>query len=74
MRKPVFAICEQQRQSAQSHQHICCSLPGWYNNTSTYYSRNFKTLASLCSQVGRLESDLVANPEDRFSLDEAHLT
>ena len=33
MRKPVFAICEQQRcrsacASAQSDQHLCCSLPG----------------------------------------------
>ena len=32
MRKPVFAICEQQRRrsacaSAQSDQHLCCSLP-----------------------------------------------
>ena len=33
IRKPVFAICEQQRRrsacaSAQSDQHLCCSLPG----------------------------------------------
>ena len=33
MRKPVYAICEQQRSrsvfaSAQSDQHLCCSLPG----------------------------------------------
>ena len=29
MRKPVYAICEQQRhRSAQSDQHLCCSLPG----------------------------------------------
>ena len=32
MRKPVYAICEQQRRrstcaSAQSDQHLCCSLP-----------------------------------------------
>ena len=33
MRKPVYAICEQQRRrsacaSAQSDQHLCCLLPG----------------------------------------------
>ena len=33
MRKPVFVICKQQRRrsactSAQSDQHLCCSLPG----------------------------------------------
>ena len=33
MRKPVFAMCEQQRRrsayaSTQSDQHFCCSLPG----------------------------------------------
>ena len=47
MRKLVLSICEQKRcrsacAYAQSDQHLCCSLPGWYN-TSTYYSRNFKT-------------------------------
>ena len=48
MRKPVYAICEQQRQrsACADDQHLCCSLHGW-NNTSTCYSRNFKTLASL---------------------------
>ena len=68
-RKPVFAICEQQRHrsactSAQSDQHLCCSLPGW-NNTSSCYSQNFKTLASIYSWAGTFESYLVENPEDR---------
>ena len=57
MRKSVFAICEQQRRRsacafAQSDQHLCCSLPGYYN-TSTGYSRNFKSLASPCSWTGQ---------------------
>ena len=30
------------------------------------------TLASFCGCAGRFESYLVANPEDRFSRDEAH--
>ena len=51
-----YAICEQQRRrsacaSAQSDQRICCSLPG-YCNTTTYYSQNFKTLASLSGERG----------------------
>ena len=45
--------------SAQSDHRIYCSLLRWYN-TSTCYSRNFKKL-------GRFESYLVANPEDRVS-------
>ena len=77
MRKPVYVICEQQRRrsvctSAQSDQRLCCSLSGCYN-TSTCYSQNFKNLASLCSWTGRFESYLVANSEDRFSRDVAHV-
>ena len=41
--------------------------------TSFFYIRNFKPLASLYSCAGRFESYLVANPEDRFSRDEAHM-
>ena len=53
-----------------AHPRLCCSLPGKYN-TSTCYSRNFKTLASFWSRPGRFESYLVKHPEDRFSRDEA---
>ena len=77
MRKPVYAICEQQRRrsacaSAQSDQHICCSLPRKYN-TSSFYIRNIKPLDSLCSCAGQFESYLVENLEYRFSRDVAHL-
>ena len=56
MRKPVYAICEQQRcrsacASVQSDQRLCCSLPRSYN-TSCLYIPDFKTLASLCSWAG----------------------
>ena len=76
MRKPVYAICEQQRRrsacaSAQSDQHLCCSLPRWYI-TSSFYIRNFKPQPKFCGCAGRFESSLVANPEDRFFRDEAH--
>ena len=77
MRKPVYAICEQQRRrsactSALSDQHLCCSLSRQYN-TSTCYIRNFKILASFCGCAGQFEPTLVAHPEDRFSRDKAHL-
>ena len=77
MRKPVLWLCDQQRcrsacASAQSDQHLCCSLLGQYN-ISRFYNRNFKPLLSFCVGAGRFVSTLVGNPEDRFSRDEAHL-
>ena len=76
MRKPVYAICGQQRRSSactstQSDQHLCCLLPRQYN-TSFFCVRNFKPLASVCGCAGRFESYLVANPKDRFSRDLPH--
>ena len=52
MRKPVYAICEQQRRrsacaSAQSDQRLYCSLPRYKYNTSSFYIQNFKPLANL---------------------------
>ena len=63
MRKPAFAICEQQ---------ICYSLLR-QDNASSFYIQNFKPLASFYCCAGRFESYLVGNPEDRFSRDEAHI-
>ena len=72
-----YAICEQQRRrsacaSAQSGQHLCCSLPRQYDIARLYIG-NFMTLASFFSCADRFESYLVENPEDRFSRDEAHM-
>ena len=36
--------------------------------------RNFKPLAILCDFTAQFASDLVGNPKDRFSHNEAHLT
>ena len=60
MRKPVYAICKQQRcrsacASPQSDQRLYCSIP-------ILAIANFSRLASLCSWVGWLESYLVTNP------------
>ena len=70
MRIPVSAICEQQRRRsacafAQSDQR--------YDNSSSFYIQNSKPLASFCGCAGRFESNMVANPKDRFSRDEARL-
>ena len=75
MRKPDFAVCEQQRHrsacaSAQTDQHLCFSLSGNYNS-STCNMQKFKILVSLCSWAGCFEPYLVANPEDRFSPEDA---
>ena len=57
MRKPVHAICKQQRRRA-----ACAS--------SSFNNRNCRPLPSFYGCAGRFA--LVANPEDRFSHDEAH--
>ena len=76
MRKPVYAICEQQRcrsacASRQSDQHLCCSLPRWYN-ISIFYIRNFKSLPSFCA-VQPVWVYPCRKPEDRFSRNEAQI-
>ena len=67
----IYGILSKLKQVfAQSDQRLCCSLPRQYN-ISSFYIRNFKAPASFCGCWGRFESYLVANPEDRFSRDEA---
>ena len=75
IRKPVYAICEQQRlksacASLQSDQRLCCLLPSLYNSSS-FCIQNFKPLHSFCGCAEQFT--LVANLEDRFSCDEAFL-
>ena len=60
-----YAICEQQRRrsacaSAQSDQRLCCSLQR-QNDTSSFYIRNFKILAGLCSWAVQFVSCLVGD-------------
>ena len=76
MRKPVFALYEQQRRRSdcaftQSDQHLCCSLLRKYNTCSCYVP-NFKNLASLCSWAGRCVSYLVAIPENEDQIKYCH--
>ena len=46
------------------------TAPGYI---SSFYTWNFKPLASFGGCAGRFESYLVENPKDRFSDDVAHL-
>ena len=72
MRKPAFCICEnkdadQLRGNREADQRLCL-----YNPFTTLI-RNFKHLAIFCGCTARFVSDLVGNPEDRFSHNEAHM-
>ena len=64
--------CRSACASAQSDQRLCYSLLRQYN-TSSFFIRNFKPVVSFCGCAGRFVSDLVTNPEDRFSRGEAHM-
>ena len=68
MSKPAFAICE-----LQSADLISAFLKTGLYNTSCFYIRNCKPLPSFLGCAGRFVSYLVANPEDRFSRDEAQI-
>ena len=71
MRKRV--LCHMQiTTSAQSDQHLCCSLPRQYD-MYTNYIQSCKILACFCSWAGWFEPYLVGNPKDTFSHDVAHI-
>ena len=76
--KPVFAICEQQK-GADQPAHLRSQISAFVIRCSDsiiplcFYIQNFKPLATLWCSANRFESDLVGNPEDRFSHDEAQI-
>ena len=57
--------------SAQSDQRHCFSLNGNFNGLVCYVP-SFDTLASVCSWTCTFKHSLVANPDNRFSRDEAN--
>ena len=76
MRKPDFCICEnkdadQLRGNLEADQRLCFR---YTDSTIPLLPkiRNFKHLAILCGCTARFVLDLVGNPEDRFSHNEAH--
>ena len=71
MRKPDFCICEnkdadQLRGNREADQRIC------FRYTDTTIPLLPTPLAIFCDCSARFVSDLVGNPEDRFSQNEAH--
>ena len=77
MRKPDFCICEnkdadQLRGNREADQRLCFR----YTDSTIPLlpkSKIFKPLAVFCGCTARFVWDLVGNPEDRFSQNEAHL-
>ena len=77
MRKPAFCICEnkdadQLRGNREADQRLCFR----YTDSTIPLlpkSENFKPLAIFCGFTARFVSDLVGNPEDRFSQNEAQI-
>ena len=73
MRKPAFCICEnkdadQLRGNREADQRLCFRY-----TDSTIPLLPKSEIASFCGCTARFVSDLVGNPEDRVSHDEAHL-
>ena len=72
MRKPDFCICEnkdtdQLRGNCEADQRLCFH---YMDSTIPLLS---KTLAIFCGCTDRFVCDLVGNPEDRFSHNEAQI-
>ena len=69
MRKQTICICEnkdadQLRSNCEADQRLCFR---YSDSTIPPQLRNFKLLALFCECTGQFVSDLVGNPEDRFS-------
>ena len=76
MRKPAFCICknkdaDQLRGNREADQRLCFR---YTDSTIPLLSKSeiFKPLTILCGCTAWFVSDLVENPEDRFSHNEAH--
>ena len=73
LRKPDFCLCEnkgadQLRSNCEADQRLC------FRFTDSTLSLLLKLLACFCDCTGRFVSDLVGNPEDRFSRVAAHMS
>ena len=78
MRKTVFCICEnkdadQLRGHREADQRLCFRYTDSTIPLLPIKIRNFKPLAIFCGCTARFMSDLVGNPEDWFSHNEAHM-
>ena len=79
VRKPNFCICvnkdaDQLRSNCAADQRLCFTYIDSTISPLFKSKDDFKPLAIVCDCTARFVSDLVGNPEDRFSHNEAHLT
>ena len=73
MRKPAFCICE--NKDADTAKLISVFVFATQIVQSLYFlNTNFKPLAIFCGCTAQFVSELVGNPEDRFSHNEAQLS
>ena len=77
MRKPAFCICEN-KGADQLHDNCTADLNAFIfatqeYNPSTSEIQNFKPLVIFFGCEARFVSDLIRNPEDRFSHDAAQI-
>ena len=75
IRKPAFCICknkdaDQLGGNREVDQRLCFCI---YAKSTYFLNLNFKSLAIFCGCTARFVSDLVENPEDRFSHNAAQL-
>ena len=76
VRKPAFCICEnkdadQLPSNSEADQRLCFR---YTDSTIPLLSKfKLKALTIFCDCAARFVSDLVGNPEDRFSQNEAHI-
>ena len=75
MIKPAFCICEnkdadQLRSNCAADQRLCFR---YTDRTISLLAKSVKPLVILCGCPARFVTDLVGNPEDRFSQNEAQL-
>ena len=76
MRKSDFCICENKEADQlcgkrEADQHLCFR---YTDRTVPLLSPKFQASSHLCGCTARIVSDLVGNPEDRFSHNEAQIT
>ena len=82
MRKPDFCLCENKgADQLRGSFAVTVKLISAFvfatrivNISSSSYIPNFKLLACFCDCTGQFVSDLVGNPEDRFSRVAAQLS
>ena len=70
MKSGFLHMRNQSRRSA-AHQRLCFRYID--STIFSFKNRNFRPLTIFCDSTARFVSDLVGNPEDRFSHDEAHI-